>query len=139
MKLSFLAGWLLILGYVLALLGCLQDVGGARVQTMPGKRSHSLVFHCGDGLCYHRNLQRGDNLYLRCMHFKSKVALRRGCAGRAVIRRRTGDLEHLTRHTTHSPDLLHAPTQALRRRILSRCRRLEYVSYRTIFYQERRG
>lgn len=117
---------------VLAIIGC-HGVEGGTIKTMPGQRSNSVVLHRGDGWFYHRNQVRGNLLHLRCIHFKQ------GCKGTAVIDRLERELVHMTAHNGHGADRLHTQVQTLRRRILSRCRRLEYVSYRVLFNEERRG
>ncbi|XP_034253510.1 uncharacterized protein LOC117652588 [Thrips palmi] len=96
-----------------------------------GTQPNSKFYHVNDGWHYNKNCIKKGVIYLKCVRYE------RGCPGRALYDRRRGFI-HTKRHD-HPRNRLYVPYMRLRRNILQRCRRLEFVSFRQIIVEESRG
>ncbi|XP_034247294.1 uncharacterized protein LOC117649035 [Thrips palmi] len=100
-----------------------------RIRKCRGTQPRSWLYHVGDGWHYRRNVFKKGTMYLKCV--------KKQCSGRALCDRWRGFLH--TGHHNHRRDRFYPLYLELRRRILQRCRSLEFVSFRRILVQESRG
>lgn len=102
-----------------------------RVAREEGTRPGTFFYHIEDGLQYHLSQARPGTMYLKC------VAYERGCRGRALLDDFDGFVH--TRPHNHERDLHYPEEMAVRRRILQRCRDLDYAPFNRIVAEELRG
>lgn len=121
---------LLLLGLLLPL--TIHGLPEHRVARERGTRPGSHFYHILDGFHYHFSYRRDGTLYYKCVFYE------RGCRGRAMYDRQDGFVHSATNPHNHEADLLYPDEMTLRRRILSRCERLEYVSFHRIIFEEGR-
>lgn len=96
-----------------------------------GTRPGTYFYHITDGFHYHLSDQRPGTMYLKCVQYE------RGCRGRAVIDDEEGFV-HTAVHN-HERDIHYPQEMEVKRRILARCRALDYASFTTIIEQELHG
>jgi len=99
-----------------------------RVMLCRGTQPGSKIYHVGDGWHYRRNVFKRGTMYLKCV--------KKRCFGRALCDRWRGFL-HTGPHN-HNRNRFFPLYLQLRRRILQRCRGLEFVSFRRIVVEESR-
>lgn len=98
-----------------------------------GIRPGSYFYHVEDGYYYHFSDQGEDTVYFKCVRYPR-------CHGRAKWTRAEG-FEHTNPHAQNRVcrrDMFYAAERDLKRRILRRCRNLEYVSFTAIVREESR-
>ncbi|XP_034236489.1 uncharacterized protein LOC117642414 [Thrips palmi] len=125
--------WLLSAFCLLFILSTLNSFHGDmvalnRVRKCRGTQPQSWIYHVNDGWQYRRNVYKRGTMYLKCV--------KKDCPGSALCDRPRGFLH--TKAHTHRRDRLYPMVLQLRRRILNRCRSLEFISFRRILVQESR-
>ena len=130
----FLQNWFLLMSLEL-LLSVAVHINGLpehRVARERGTRHGSHFYHILDGFHYHFSYRRQGLMYFKCVFYE------RGCRGRAMYDSVVGFVHSQTHPHNHEGDVLYPDEMALRRNILSRCERLEYVSFHRIIFEEGR-
>lgn len=96
-----------------------------------GTRPGSFFYHIQDGFHYHLSEERPGTMYFKCVLYE------RGCRGRALLDDLDGFV-HRTAHN-HEPDLHYPDEMDVKRRILQRCRNLDYAPFARIVDEEKEG
>lgn len=108
---------------------------GLPLYSFEGQRAGSVVYHCQDGLFYHKTNHRPNRkfVYMNCIHVDS--AKYHFCRGTAKVLKGASTLYHLRPHN-HAPHLSYPLVLALRRDVIQRVKSGDQAPFKDIIQQE---